>query len=97
MHPASRRLEPKLCTQQCASRDVAVLQWLDVALMMDEGLEHLTCIEAEALADVYRAYGRADAAECIIRSHAWGDDDGSDRHHDLYRSLISRIGREPSS
>lgn len=40
---------------------------------------HMTCIEAEALADVMRLVD-PDAATAFLRGHAEGDDDG-DTHH----------------
>lgn len=42
---------------------------------------HMTCGEAEALADVLRAAGHDAAADAWLEGHASGDDEG-DLHYD---------------
>lgn len=39
---------------------------------------HMTCTEAEALADVMRAVGEDEAAARFLRGHSEGDDEGDD-------------------
>ena len=43
---------------------------------------HMRCCEADAVAEVLRLSGRADAAETWIDGHARGDDDEDDGHRD---------------
>ena len=71
----------------------AVQRWLDIAVEINEGLEHFTCREAEALAELFRSVGRLGDARHVINCHAWGDDDGNDEHHALYRCLTSTSRR----
>ncbi|MCI4659655.1 hypothetical protein [Cryobacterium zhongshanensis] len=49
-----------------------------------EGAQHLTCTEAEALAEVLRAAGHEEAAAEIIEGHTAGDDDPDDEHRAGY-------------
>lgn len=43
-----------------------------------ETLTSWTCMETDALADVFRAANRIDAAAAVIRAHAPGDNEGDD-------------------
>lgn len=40
----------------------------------------LTCGEAEALADLFRAFGKHTSAESIMWSHSDGDEEGDDHY-----------------
>lgn len=46
----------------------------------EDVLHRLTCSEADALADLFRALGETDLAEGVIQAHASGDVDPEDRH-----------------
>ena len=52
---------------------------LAAALITDYSCE-LTCPEAEALADLFRAFGAVDTADAIIEDHASTDEPG-DEHY----------------
>lgn len=59
----------------------------NLAAMSDgigEAAEHMTCTEAEAIAEVLRAGGHDDAAAHLIAGHAYGDDDTDDLHRAQY-------------
>jgi len=45
----------------------------------------MTCAEATAAADIFRAAGDTDTAEHIIFSHGIRDQDPEDQHHDIYQ------------
>lgn len=64
-----------------------VTQMLDVLAQMTDAQEHMQCVEAVAVADVFTAAGRHRDAEQFIQSHALGDDDGTDEHHTMYHEL----------
>lgn len=49
--------------------------WGDLHLAGDIASK-LTCIEVEALADVFRTFGAAESAEAWISAHAEGDECG---------------------
>jgi hypothetical protein len=49
---------------------------------------HLTCDELKPLEDLLRFAGFNDEAELLVFGHAYGDDDPSDDHHDLYGELM---------
>lgn len=49
--------------------------------LTDGALEGLTCTEAEALADVFRAIDRTDVAEIVLEEHAGQDDEGDQHYH----------------
>jgi hypothetical protein len=42
---------------------------------------HLTCIEANALADLLFAFGKGDAAECLLDGHCLSDEEGDEENH----------------
>ena len=50
------------------------------ALVEDIGPK-LTCIEAEAFADLYRALGRKRDAAFVIDAHSYGDNETDDAHY----------------
>lgn len=75
--------EPRILLSQRLAVDNA----LDTLINLAEALSHLTCIEAEALADLYFAFGRVEEGQSIITGHAYGDDDADDMHHRLYLEL----------
>ena len=45
---------------------------------------HLTCAEADALADLFRVIGAPNMAEALIEGHAYGDDAGDAHHYEGY-------------
>lgn len=49
-----------------------------------EMLGNIQCVEAESLADLYRATGKIKAANQIIQGHAGSDYEEDDDHHHLY-------------
>lgn len=44
----------------------------------------MTCTEAEATADIFKAAGDPDTAAHIINSHGLRDNDPEDQHHTIY-------------
>ena len=60
---------------------------LNILPGLQEATEHLQCSEAEAFADLLRAFGRDADADTLIRSHAFADSDEEDAHHALWRSI----------
>ena len=55
--------------------------WGEIATCLPADYDcFLTCIEAEALADLFRAVGDDETADYIIAEHASGDDEG-DAHY----------------
>lgn len=66
---------------------LAVRTVLNILPGLQEATEHLQCSEAEAFADLLRAFGRDADAEALIASHAFADSDEEDAHHALWRSI----------
>lgn len=62
------------------ARFVDTWEVLAESLPFDYGCT-LTCSEAEALADLFRAFERPDSADALMRSHAEFDDPG-DEHYE---------------
>lgn len=71
--------------QQHALVDLAAITG-DLDFCYDVG-KSMTCGEAEAIANVLRAFGYADEAETFITGHAYGDEDETDSHHEMYLAL----------
>ncbi|ASJ79763.1 hypothetical protein KIY83_gp77 [Mycobacterium phage Fameo] len=67
-------LEQKV-NRQIAAFQVFIETWGDGYLAGDMA-DKLTCIEAEAIAELFRAFGETRTAEAWIESHAYGDDCG---------------------
>ena len=70
--------------------DDAVQTMVAVLGQMSDAQEHMLCLEANAIADVIRFSGAADAeaaADQFIEHHAYGDDGGGDEHHDMWHDL----------
>jgi hypothetical protein len=63
--------------------------WIDIA-------PHLTCQEAEAAAQMLQAAGQDRAAEIMLDSHAWADDDPSDMHYGQGGTLAQSGGLVPA-
>lgn len=66
---------------------LAVRTVLNILPGLQEATEHLQCSEAEAFADLLRAFGRDADADALIASHAFADSDEDDAHHALWRSI----------
>lgn len=49
----------------------------------------MTCTEAEATADIFKAAGDPDTAAHIINSHGQRDNDPEDEHHHIYEEAHS--------
>jgi len=45
-------------------------------MLLDDIGPHLTCDNANSLAELFRAYGDEDTAAYVIKAHAWGDEEG---------------------
>jgi hypothetical protein len=52
--------------------------------------DHLTCQEADALANILRTFGQYDAAQSLTQDHGCGDDDPADLHHGMYLYTTER-------
>jgi hypothetical protein len=48
---------------------------------------HLTCDEAEIVANILKAAEHAEAADMLIHSHGEGDDEPADQHHNIYLDI----------
>lgn len=67
------------------TRRMAVLDFLEVWLndtLLEDIATQLTCSEADALADLLRAYEHPEDVERLLSAHAEGDDEG-DSHYEL--------------
>lgn len=51
---------------------------------IDDLAPHLTCHEAETVADLYRALGHDEMGDSIVHAHAESDTEDDDQHHDVY-------------
>lgn len=60
---------------------------LEAFTALAETAPSLRCVEADALADLYYAYGRAQDARTLLDAHSYGDDDVEDAHHRRYLEL----------
>lgn len=54
---------------------------------IDDAASALTCSEAETIAHVLGAAGYPVQAAEFIRTHAYGDEEGDDEHHDLWHEV----------
>jgi hypothetical protein len=54
---------------------------------LQEGAEHLTCSETEAIIDVLVLSGHTEAASALRDGHAGGDEDPGDQHHARWHGL----------
>lgn len=52
----------------------------------------MTCSEVQSLADVFAAAGDQKTHDFIMESHAYGDDDPDDEHHDRYLEIRKNGG-----
>lgn len=57
--------------------------WND-GMLADHIASKLTCVEVETLCGLMEAFGHSEVAQMWRESHAEGDDDTDDTHHDLY-------------
>lgn len=53
--------------------------------------DHLTCVKANALADILFTAGHDEAAAVLIRNHAEGDTDPADEHHRKFVHLVACV------
>lgn len=54
----------------------------------------MTCAEAIATADIFRAAGDTETAEHIITSHGLRDDDPEDEHHETFLEAMKEAGAD---
>ncbi len=69
----------KEAAYEAAARFVETWAYLAESLPHDYGCT-LTCREAEAMADLFRAFGRPEVAESLMESHAETDEYGDDHY-----------------
>lgn len=63
-------------------------------MLIESPLVYFQCSEAEAIAAVVRATGRADLADQLIDAHADCDDDPGDQHHHIYLAHVAQARAE---
>lgn len=66
---------------------LAVRTVLNILPGLQEASEHLQCSEAEAFADLLRAFGRDADADSLIEAHAFADSHPEDAHHVQWRTI----------
>lgn len=63
--------------------------WSD-GILLDNIGPHLNCTEAEALADLLRAYGENAAAESLLDGHCVSDDEGDAPDHFARKNMLEK-------
>lgn len=68
---------------EAATKFVAAWQYLAPTLV-DDYTCHLQCSEAEALAELFRAFGRLHIADEVLAAHSAHDDPGDSHYTEAY-------------